>query len=147
MAGERRRVLALDPGEQRIGVAVSDLLGHSAQPWDVIHVRGLDDTVAQVAALCAELEVGSVIVGLPLNMDGSRGPGARKAEALAVALREKLDVPVITWDERLTTAAAERLLISGQVRRRQRRQVRDKLAAALILQSYLDCRSAKTNVD
>lgn len=136
------RILGLDPGERRIGVAVSDELGWTAQGVAVLERATLEADVAAIAALVERLGATEVVVGLPRNMDGSLGPRAQASLALAAALERALGVPVRTWDERLTTRAAERALLEGDLSRRRRRRVVDRVAAALILQAYLDHRRA-----
>ncbi|MEQ8719265.1 MAG: Holliday junction resolvase RuvX [Acidimicrobiales bacterium] len=135
------RVLGLDLGTVRIGVAVSDPIGIIASPHSVIR-RGGDHGVDHdaIAALVSELEVGRVVVGLPLSMDGSLGPAATAALDEIDELGDRLAVPVEPYDERLTTVSAERSLREGGVRGRSRRDVIDKVAAAVILQSWLDGR-------
>jgi putative Holliday junction resolvase len=135
------RVLGLDLGTVRIGVAVSDSIGIIASPHSVIR-RGEDHGAdhAAIAAIVSELEVGRVVVGLPLSMDGSVGPAAEAALEEIDELGDRLAVPVEPYDERLTTVSAERSLREGGVRGRSRRDVIDKVAAAVILQSWLDGR-------
>jgi putative Holliday junction resolvase len=127
-------VLALDLGAARVGVAISDVTATLASPLETVpagqHQR--------IAALVAEEDVGLVLVGLPRNMDGSRGPAARSAAAEAAALAQALPVPVELVDERLTTVAADRALRQGARRGRARRQVVDQVAAAVLLQGWLD---------
>ncbi|MDA8144978.1 MAG: Holliday junction resolvase RuvX [Thermaerobacter sp.] len=132
------RVMALDVGERRIGVAVSDELGCTAQPLEILE-RGADD-LERIGALAGRWSVERIVVGLPLRTDGARGPEAQAVEEFARRLQEKTGYAVKTWDERFTTVAAERALLEGGVSRRRRRVVRDKVAAALILQGYLDRR-------
>jgi len=132
------RTLALDVGDRSIGLALSDELGLTAQAFLTLTRRGLRADLAALAQIVEERQVGEVVVGLPLQLDGRAGPQAEKVRGLAEALRAALSVPVIFWDERLTTQAAERALIEGGVRRARRKQVVDQVAAALILQGYLD---------
>jgi len=135
------RILALDLGSRRIGVALSDELGMIAQPmayWPAEPAAGVLDKIRE---LMKTREVGLVLVGLPRNMDGSLGPAAVQAEQFMGILREALPIPVRSWDERLTTAQASRLLIEGGVRRDRRKEKVDSLAAALLLQSYLDAQA------
>lgn len=135
------RILGIDYGERRVGVALSDPMGLFASPLTVLERgRKLKKTVGEIAALVQKHEVGEVVVGLPLSMSGELGSKAKEVRAFVIRLREGLDVPVVEWDERLTTVAAERALIEGRVRRERRRNVIDKTAAALILGSYLDHR-------
>lgn len=132
------RTLALDVGERRVGVAVSDPLGLLARPLDVITRRSKREDFEAIARLVEEQEASRVVVGHPLSMDGQPGPQAQRVERYAAALAEHLDVPVILWDERLSTVEAERLLReSGETSREFRSRV-DAVAAAVILQSYLD---------
>lgn len=133
------RVLGLDLGDKRIGVALSDPLGWTAQGLAVIaSAGGTKSDLRRIKELAAKHEVEKVVVGLPLNMDGTAGPRAEKARVFADRLAGALGLPVELWDERLTTAQAERLLINADVKRAGRRQVIDKIAAVLILQNYLD---------
>lgn len=134
--GERGPVLAIDPGSRRIGVALSDPGGTVALPLTVISVDG--GHLDRLADLARERGVCRVIVGLPLGMDGSEGPSARRARELTAELRKVMQVPVELVDERLTTVAANRAMAEAGVRSRGRRPVVDKVAAALLLQSYLD---------
>lgn len=131
-------MLGLDLGDVRVGVALSDPLGMTAQPLEVIERYRL---LERVRELVAEYEVTRVVVGYPLKLDGKQGQAAVSAKAAAKELQEALSVPVQLWDERLTTAAAQRMLIGANVRREKRKQSVDKVAAALILQSYLDAHS------
>lgn len=135
-----RRVLALDWGTRRIGVAISDELGLTAQPLTTLPGHDWEQLINAVRDLCLQYDVGIIVVGIPLNMDGSAGPAAGRARALALRLHQELQLPVIEWDERLTSAAADRVLLAADTSRRRRKVVRDQLAAALILQSYLDSR-------
>jgi len=111
-----------------------------ATPLETVTGAGGRRAAERVADLCRRHDVAAVVVGWPRNMDGSRGPAARQAEAFAERLRTALSVPVELWDERLSTAAAERALIEADVRREERRRSRDRVAAAVILQGYLDAR-------
>jgi putative Holliday junction resolvase len=139
VSGERGRILALDLGESHIGYALSDPLGITAQPAGSLDARGPKADVRAVLALVREHAVLRVVVGHPLLLSGKPGANAAKAEAFAARLRAGAgDVEVELWDERLTTREAERALISANVRRAKRRQVVDSMAAALLLQSYLD---------
>lgn len=132
------RILALDPGTVRIGVALSDELKMIASPLEYIPAEPFARFLDRLRQLIREKEVELVLVGLPRNMDGSYGPAALKVREFAAALRAAITVPIQTWDERLTSAQANRLLIQGHVRRRERKEKVDKMAAAILLQSYLD---------
>ncbi len=137
------RVLGLDLGERRIGVAISDPLGITASGVEVIQRAGLDRDLARLSALIDQNEVGEVVVGLPRHMNGSMGEAARKAQEFAVMLEARLKemglAPRFTfWDERLSTVAAQRALLEGDMSRAKRKRVVDKVAAAIILRAYLD---------
>ncbi|HUU09936.1 MAG TPA: Holliday junction resolvase RuvX [Phycisphaerae bacterium] len=132
------RTLGLDLGQRRVGVAVSDPDGSMAHPLLQFEPRGRRDLVATVARLVGEQEAGRVVVGMPLLLDGTKGEQARRTEAVVAALEETLDVPVTTWDERFSTAQADAAMREAGLGPRQRRSRRDKVAATLILQSYLD---------
>ena len=130
--------MAVDLGEKRVGFALSDPTGFLASSLDTAHVSNPGEALAAVKRLCAVHAPERIVVGLPLNMDGSQGIAAQKATAFAARLREKLELPVETWDERLSTRLVNRVLIEANVSRRRRREVVDRLAAQVILQSYLD---------
>ena len=132
------RILALDHGTKRIGVAVSDELKTIAQPLEFILAEPFAGFLTRLKDIIREKEVESILVGLPRNMDGSYGPAALKVREFIAALRDAVTVPIQTWDERLTSAQAQRFLIQGGVRRDKRKQKVDKTAAAILLQSYLD---------
>ena len=133
------RALGVDLGTRRVGIAISDAGATVATPHSVIHRsgdRGRDHRA--IAELVAELEVEQVVVGLPLSLDGTMGPAARAMAAEAEELGDVLNVPVETWDERLTTVTAERSLREMGVKGTKRRKVVDQLAATVMLQSWLD---------
>ena len=132
------RILALDPGTKRIGVAVSDELKLIAQPIEFIPAEPFAGFLGRLGRLLQEKEVELILVGMPRNMDGSYGPAALKVEAFVAALQKSVTIPIKTWDERLTSVQANRFLIEGNVRRSQRKEKVDKMAAAILLQSYLD---------
>jgi putative Holliday junction resolvase len=130
--------MGLDLGDKTIGVAVSDPLGWTAQAVEVIRRRCFEDDLNRLRQLAAEYEVQEVVVGHPRNMDGSLGPRAEAAADFAGRLAAELNLPVRLWDERLTTVAAERILLEADLSRARRRRVIDKTAAALMLQNYLE---------
>lgn len=133
------RALGVDLGSTRIGLATCDAGGRLASPYDVLDAdRDVARLHRRLAAIVAEEEVEVVVVGLPLSLDGSRGPAARDAEARASALAAVLDVPVVLHDERLTTVTAHRLLAAQGLDSRARRRVVDRAAAAVLLQTWLD---------
>jgi putative Holliday junction resolvase len=142
MAG--RRILALDPGTKRIGVALSDELGWTAQPLETYERRTLDADVAHFQRLVHEHDVREVVIGMPIRLDGSVGPAAASVQLFQQTLADSLTVPVIAWDERLTTRAAEQLLIEANVSRKKRRGAVNRVAAAILLQSYLENESHKS---
>jgi putative holliday junction resolvase len=132
------RILALDHGTVRIGVAVSDELKMIAQPLEFILAEPFTDFLVRLKQLIREKEVETILVGMPRNMDGSYGPAAEKVRQFIVVLKEAVGVPIRSWDERLTSTQANRLLIQGNVKRQDRKEKVDKTAAAILLQSYLD---------
>lgn len=132
------RILAIDHGSRRIGIAISDELKLIAQPLEFIPAEPFTDFLARLQELLREKEVELILVGLPRNMDGSHGPAAQKVQEFVATLRGHVGVPIRTWDERLTSAQANRLLIQGNVRRDKRKEKVDQMAAAILLQSYLD---------
>ena len=134
------RYLGVDLGTRRIGVALSDELGLIAQALPTLEPPKEEDTLAAIQALIDRHGVAEVVVGLPKNMDGTLGPAAEKALAFAKRLEEGGRVKVTMWDERLTSKAAERLLIEAEVRRAKRKRTVDQMAAVLILQGFLDRR-------
>ena len=131
------RIAALDVGEARIGVAVSDELGITAQGVGVIRRVGGRRDLEALAALLAPYTPDRLVVGLPLDMRGTEGPAAARVRAFAERVAAHLALPLEFWDERLTTVAAERVLLEADVSRRRRREVVDKVAATLILEGYL----------
>ena len=142
-AGGTGRVLGLDPGERRIGVAISDPLGMIAQPHSVID-RHEEDPLSTIRNLVTDYDVSVIVIGLPISLSGREGPAAEAARAFAVGVSETVDCEVEFMDERFTTVSAEQALLEGNVKRDRRRVVRDKVAAAVMLQAYLDGRSMQT---
>ena len=132
------RILAIDHGSKRMGIAVSDELKMIAQPLEFVPAHPLDGFLARLNELIRDKEVELILVGMPRNMDGSYGPAAQKVQEFVAALKGSVSVPIKTWDERLTSAQANRLLIQGNVRRDKRKEKVDAMAAAILLQSYLD---------
>ena len=132
--------MGLDVGDKRIGVALSDPLGITAQRLALLERRNAAGDVDAVKALAAQHAVSTIVIGLPLTLRGETGPQAKKVEAFAQALRRKTDVPVEFVDERLTTAQGERALLETGASRKQRKAAIDQVAAQLILQQFLDRR-------
>lgn len=135
------RILGIDLGDVRVGFALSDEMGYSAQPLQVLKKINEEQLLTTVDGLIREYGVSEIVVGLPLNMNGTAGPRAVGARAFIETLKTRVALPVHEWDERLSTAFAERVLIEGDMRRNKRKQVVDKIAAAVILQGFLDCRA------
>ena len=134
------RVLAVDPGSKRVGLAISDSTGTIAQPLTTVPAEPRETLAARLATLAREHEAVRIVVGLPRRMDGSFGPEAKAARELAGEVRAASKLPVELLDERLTTAAAEKSLLAGGMRRKDRRANIDRVAAALLLQTHLDRR-------
>ena len=132
------RILAIDHGTKRMGLAVSDELKMIAQPVGFIPAEPFAAFLEALKRVLAEKEVELVLVGMPRNMNGSYGPAAQKVQEFVGALQAAITVPIRTWDERLTSTQANRFLIEGGVRRQQRKEKVDATAAAILLQSYLD---------
>ncbi len=132
------RIMALDVGEKRIGVALSDPLKITAQGLKTYVRTTLTEDVAHLAHLITEYDVSELVVGLPKNMDGSIGFKAEEVQQFTEALLDKIAIDVVYVDERLTTVSAERALLEADVSRKKRRKVIDKMAAVIILQSYLE---------
>jgi putative Holliday junction resolvase len=139
------RVIGLDLGEKRIGVAASDETMTISCAVDTIKVVSINDSVKKVCDLAEAYRAEEIIIGLPFNMNGTRGPQADKAEKFAQKIRRRACCKVLTFDERLTTSQGEAILISADMSRKKRRMNIDKLAAQIMLQAYLDCR--KNNKD
>ncbi|ALS27048.1 Holliday junction resolvase RuvX [Paenibacillus cisolokensis] len=135
--------MGLDYGDRNIGVAVSDAFGWTAQGVTVVERRRDGSEFERIAELVREHEIGEVVVGLPKNMNGTVGPRGEICIAFAEQLRQKLKLPVHLWDERLTTVAAERTLLEADISRKKRKRVVDKMAAALILQNFLDSKTKR----
>src|SRR4051812_30027845 len=132
------RGFAIDHGTKRIGVAVSDELGVIAQPLEFVPAEPFAGFLSRLKEIIQEKQVELLLVGMPRNMDGSYGPAALKVEAFMAVLKETVAIPIKSWDERLTSTQANRFLIQANVRRDQRKEKVDKMAAAILLQSYLD---------
>lgn len=132
------RLIGLDVGDKRIGVAMSDLLGLTAQGIETIHRESNQSTFDRIAQLIKENDVKKLVVGMPKNMDGTIGEQGKKVKNFMEKFLKHTEIDVIYWDERLTTAAAHKMLITADVSRSKRKKVVDKIAAIYILQGYLD---------
>ncbi|WP_199617315.1 Holliday junction resolvase RuvX [Paenibacillus alkalitolerans] len=138
-----KRYMGLDYGDKQIGVAVSDELGWTAQGLTVLRNSRDERVLNDIVNLVKEWNVGELIVGLPKNMNGTVGPRGQLAMEFAETLKAAVAIPVHLWDERLTTVSAERMLIEADVSRKKRKGVVDRIAAALILQNYIDSKTSK----
>jgi len=136
------RILGIDYGEKRCGLAISDPLGCTAQALPVAKVLCADELVTTIAKIVREKSVDEIVLGLPKNMDNSLGPSAQKVLEFQKQLESALGIPVHTWDERLSTVRAERAMLRADLSRKRRKRKRDTIAAQLILQSFLNYRSS-----
>lgn len=132
------RILALDHGTKRVGVAISDEMQMIASPLEFIPAEPFADFLARLKEIIREKQVEQILVGMPRNMNGSYGPAAAKVQEFVAVLKETIAIPIKLWDERLTSTQANRFLIQAEVRRDKRKEKVDKTAAAILLQSYLD---------
>ena len=132
------RKMALDYGEVRIGIAFSDLLNIIANGYETYTRKDLETDLEYLNKLCVEKQVDTIVLGLPINMDGTEGERAEATREFAKKLQEKTNLPIKFLDERLTSVSAEKLLIEADMRREKRKQVIDKISATIILQNYLD---------
>ena len=132
------RFLGIDFGQKRIGLAISDETGQIAFPLSILENSGQRRVAAEISRIVNERKVGTLVLGLPLNLDGSKGIAADNVERFAAILKQHVSVPVELWDERLSTRMAERAMIEGGLSRSRRKQSIDQATAQIILQSYLD---------
>lgn len=132
------RIMGLDIGDKTIGVAVSDLMGLTAQGVTTIKRVGKKKDIEEIKKIISEKKVNKIVSGLPKNMNGTVGPQGEKVQKFCELIKQETNLPIEFWDERLSTVAAERSLIEGNVRRENRKKVIDMLAAVIILQGYLD---------
>ena len=141
------RIIGIDYGEKRIGVALSDPMRIISSPYTMIEksAGGFEAVAAEIAKICREKEVDQIVIGQPLSMNGMRSASTEKAEVFAQLLEQKCNLPVVRWDERLSTVSAEKLLIEGNTRRNKRKQLVDKVAAQIILQNYLEALDIQVN--
>jgi putative Holliday junction resolvase len=134
------RTMGLDIGTRTIGVATSDELGIAAHGLKTIRRKSMEEDLKEIATIIRELEIDKIVVGLPKNMDGTLGRQAEIVLQWVEGLKDKIHIPVETWDERLSTVGASKVLLEADLSRRKRKKVIDKLAAVLILQGYLEQR-------
>lgn len=132
------RILGLDIGEKTIGVAVCDPLGYTAQGVTTIKRKSKAADIEEIKQICTEYEVESIVIGLPKNMNGTIGPQGEKIMNLGEFIKKNVELPIMFWDERLTTVAAHRVMLEADLSRSKRKKIVDKLAAMYILQGYLD---------
>ena len=140
------RIMGLDVGSKTIGVAISDELGLTAQGLKTIQRKSRDEDLKEIERLVEEFEIVKMVVGLPKNMNGTLGMQAEKVFQWIKVIEEKIKIPIFTWDERLTTVGASRILLEADLSRKRRKEVVDKVAAVLILQGYLN-QSGKGNAE
>ncbi len=144
VTGEQR-LMGLDLGTKTIGVALSDVSRTVASPLQALKHTKFTEDARQLMAMIDEHDVGGIVIGLPVSMDGTEGPKCQSARTFGINFNKKLDIPIAFWDERLSTAAVERMLVSDvDMTRKRRAEVVDKLAAAYILQGALDCTPGST---
>ena len=137
------RILGIDYGDSRTGIAVSDMLGFTAQPVTVISEKNTLRLIEKIREYVLEYKVEAIVIGLPRNMNGTVGERGERTLLFAARLEEEFSIPVIKWDERLTTASAHRTLSEANVSGKKRRGILDKIAAVFILQGYLDSKGNK----
>lgn len=137
------RILGLDIGSKRIGVALSDELGYTAQGVETVTYSDPESAADRIQEIVESRNVTEIVIGIPYNMNGTEGPQVRNVRDFIERLRKRIHVPIHEWDERLTTFAAERVLLEADVSRAKRKKVVDKLAAVLILQGFLDSQTFK----
>ncbi|MFQ5456214.1 MAG: Holliday junction resolvase RuvX [Nitrospirota bacterium] len=138
------RVLGIDIGERRIGIAISDEYQWIANPYSVIDKKIADSYICDILKIVEDNEIEKIVVGLPLKLDGNVGIEGEKAIKFREEIKEESDIPVILWDERFSSISANRILLDADMSRKKRKKVIDKMAAAIILQSYLDSEQNKS---
>lgn len=132
------RIMGLDIGSRTIGVAISDELGITAQGLKTIKRRSMEEDLKEISLMIAQFNINKIVVGLPINMNGTIGAQAEAVFQWIKDAKEKIDIPMVSWDERLSTVEATRTLLEADLSRKKRKGVIDKVAAVLILQGYLD---------
>ncbi|MEW6621712.1 MAG: Holliday junction resolvase RuvX [Bacillota bacterium] len=133
-----KRIMGLDVGEKYIGIAISDPLRITAQGLQTLIRENIESDCEKIASLSREYQVELLVIGLPRNINGSLGPAAQKVQEFGLYLQQKVELSVKYWDERFSTLSVHKMLITGDVSRKKRKKVVDKLAAVIILQNYLD---------
>jgi len=137
------RIMGLDLGDKTIGIAVSDAMKWTAQGIETINRKSIEHDYQRLQQIILEYEVEAIVIGLPKNMNGTIGPRAELVKDFAESLQPHVNIPIHYWDERLSTVAAERVLLEADLSRKKRKQVIDKMAAVIILQGYLDAQQGK----
>ncbi|MFC1631972.1 Holliday junction resolvase RuvX [Candidatus Omnitrophota bacterium] len=137
------RVLALDVGEKNIGLALSDGLGWTAQGLTTLRRQAIDQDILALKTIITENQVGEIVVGMPINLDGSLGKKAQEVAAFIDNVKKRINLPIKAWDERFSSVQAERVMLEADLSRKKRKKKIDQLAAQLILQNYLDANSGK----
>jgi len=135
---KKMRIMGLDIGSHTIGIAISDELGMTAQGLRTIRRRSMGEDLQEMMVIIDEYKIEKIVVGLPKNMDGTLGKQAEIVFQWITDVKKKIHLPVVTWDERLSTVGASKILLEADLSRKKRKKVIDKLAAVLILQGYLD---------
>ena len=139
----KNSILGIDLGKKRTGIAVSDINQKIASPLKVIENMKFNEILNILEKIVTERNICAIIVGDPINMDGSIGPKSQSSRSFIKNLSKELDIPILLWDERLTTVSAERSLLEADISRKKRQQIIDKIAASIILQNFLDYLNAK----
>jgi len=139
------RIMGLDIGSHTIGVAISDELGITAQGLKTITRKSKEEDFEEISNIISQFEIGKIVVGLPRNMNGSLGKQAEMVFQWIKNLKEKIHLPMVTWDERLSTVEASRVLLEADVSRKKRKKAIDKLAAVIILQAYMNSMGKNSN--
>jgi putative Holliday junction resolvase len=137
------RYLGIDFGSKRLGLAISDEMGIIAGKYGTLESRGTKNDLNRIKEIVEREGIQTIIIGYPKNMNGSLGKAAQRVETFVAGLKEVIDIPIETWDERLSSVSAEKTLIRGDVSRKKRKKVIDQMAAVIILQNYLDYQSLR----
>ena len=139
----KNSILGIDLGKKRTGIAVSDINQKIASPLKVIENMKFNEILDILEKIVTDRDICAIVVGDPINMDGSIGPKSQSSKSFIKNLSKELDIPILLWDERLTTVSAERSLLEADLSRKKRQQIIDKIAASIILQNFLDYLSTK----
>ena len=140
---KKSRLIGIDPGKKRIGIAISDENKKVATPYTTIVKKDYSSFLAQIKKIVQENAIKGIVIGNPINMDGSIGPKSQSSRSFVNNLSKEINIPILLWDERLTTVSAERSLLEADLSRKKRQQIIDKIAASIILQSFLDYLNTK----